>query len=80
MCDICHTYWSDREKFTQFRLFNRRAIAGFPSVARKKIEQPALIYVAQLLATATNDAKKLGELRGKSYPKGSVGELYEITG
>ena len=66
MCDICHTYWSDREKFDQFRLFNRRAIAGFPSVARKKIEQAALIYVAQLFATAANDVKKLGDFQAKS--------------
>ncbi|MEG4392991.1 hypothetical protein [Microcoleus sp. BROC3] len=46
----------------------------------KKIEQPALIYVAQLWATATNDAKKLGDLRAKSYAKSSLSELYEITG
>lgn len=47
---------------------------------RKNIEQPGLIYVAQLLATAANDAKKLGNLRAESYAKGSLGELYEITG
>ncbi|MEG4941500.1 hypothetical protein [Microcoleus sp. F4-D5] len=47
---------------------------------RKKIEAPALIYVAQLLATATNDAKKLGNFQAKSYAKSSLCELYEITG
>ncbi|MBW3585126.1 MAG: hypothetical protein KY448_04560 [Cyanobacteria bacterium 0813] len=47
---------------------------------RQKIEQPALIYVAQLLATAGNDAKSLGDLRPKSYAKCSLGELYEIIG
>ena len=47
---------------------------------RKNVEPPALIYVAQLLATAANDADKLGNLRAESYAKGSLGELYEITG
>lgn len=47
---------------------------------RKNVEPPGLIYVAQLLATAANDANKLGNLRAESYAKGSLGELYEITG
>ena len=47
---------------------------------RTNVAQTALIYVTQLLATAVNDAKKLGDLRAKSYAKGSRGELYEITG
>ncbi|MEG4206437.1 hypothetical protein QUA20_21230 [Microcoleus sp. Pol7_A1] len=47
---------------------------------RTNLEQTALIYVAQLLATAVNDAKKLGDLRAKFYAKGSLGELYEISG
>jgi hypothetical protein len=45
----------------------------------RKIEQPALIYLSQLLATA-NDAKKLGDLQVKSSAKISLGDLYEITG
>ena len=32
-----------------------------------------------LLATAANDAKKLGDLRAISYAKSTLGELYEIT-
>ena len=55
---------------------NRCAIAS----PRKNVEQPPLIYVAQLLATAANDAKNLGNLRAESYAKGSLGEVYEITG
>lgn len=47
---------------------------------RKNVEPPALIYVAKLLATAAYDADKLGNLRAESYAKGSLGELYEITG
>jgi len=47
---------------------------------RKNVEPPALIYVAKLLATAAHDADKLGNLRAESYAKGSLGELYEITG
>ncbi|MBE9163662.1 CHAT domain-containing protein [Tychonema sp. LEGE 06208] len=41
---------------------------------------PELIYVAKLLASAAKDATKLGDLRAESYAKGSLGELYEITG
>ncbi|WP_172188214.1 hypothetical protein [Microcoleus asticus] len=63
-----------------FRVFKRRAIAGFPPVARTNVEETALIYVTKLLATAVNDAKKLGYLREKSYTKNCLGELYEITG
>ncbi|MEG3849901.1 CHAT domain-containing protein [Microcoleus sp. herbarium19] len=47
---------------------------------RTNVEPPGLIYVAKLLATAANDAEKLGNLRAESYAKGSLGELYEITG
>lgn len=61
-----------------FRIFNSRSLARFPPGPRQKIEQPALIYVAQLLATAANDAKSLGDLLSKSYTKCSLGELYEI--
>ncbi|MGL5063868.1 MAG: CHAT domain-containing protein, partial [Microcoleus sp.] len=46
----------------------------------KTAENPELIYLAQLLATAANDAKKLGNLRAESLGKGSLGELYEIAG
>jgi CHAT domain-containing protein len=46
----------------------------------QNVEKPALIYIAKLLATAANDAKKIGDLRAESYGKGSLGELYEITG
>ncbi|MBE9183151.1 CHAT domain-containing protein [Microcoleus sp. LEGE 07076] len=41
---------------------------------------PELIYVAKLLASAAKDARQLGNLRAESYAKGSLGELYEITG
>ena len=63
----------------KFRVFKRRTIAVFPPVPRKKIEQPALIYVTKLLATAANDAKELGDWQAKSYAKCCLGELYEIT-
>ncbi|MEG4800298.1 CHAT domain-containing protein [Microcoleus sp. ARI1-B5] len=46
----------------------------------KTVANPELIYVAKLLASAANDATKLGNLRAESYAKGSLGELYEITG
>ncbi|NJM61003.1 MAG: CHAT domain-containing protein [Oscillatoriales cyanobacterium RU_3_3] len=46
----------------------------------KTAENPELIYIAKLLATAANDAKKLSNLRAESHAKGSLGELYEITG
>ena len=52
---------------------------AFPAKS-KTVENPELIYVAKLLASAANDAKKLGNLRAESYAKGSLGELYEITG
>ncbi|MBE9097420.1 CHAT domain-containing protein [Tychonema sp. LEGE 07203] len=46
----------------------------------KTAANPELIYVAKLLASAAKDARKLGNLRAESYAKGSLGELYEITG
>ncbi|MGB3265003.1 MAG: CHAT domain-containing protein [Microcoleus sp.] len=46
----------------------------------KTAANPELIYVAKLLASAAKDARKLGDLRAESYAKGSLGELYEITG
>lgn len=46
----------------------------------QNVEKPALIYIAKLLATAANDAKKIGDLRAESYGKGSLGELYEVAG
>jgi CHAT domain-containing protein len=46
----------------------------------KTVANPELIYVAKLLASAANDATKLGNLRAESYAKGSLGELYEVTG
>ena len=62
-----------------FRVFNRRAIAAFPPVPRTNVEQTALIYVAQLLATAANDGKKLGDWQAKYHVKISLTDLYEIT-
>lgn len=52
---------------------------AFPS-QRQNVENPELIYIAKLLATAANNANKIGDLRAESYAKGSLGELYEISG
>ncbi|NJK76656.1 MAG: tetratricopeptide repeat protein [Microcoleus sp. SU_5_6] len=52
--------------------------AGFAKT--KTAENPELIYIAKLLATAANDAKRLSNLRAESHAKGRLGELYEITG
>ena len=46
----------------------------------KTVANPELIYIAKLLASAAKDATKLGNLRAESYAKGSLGELYEVTG
>ncbi|MCC3409114.1 MAG: CHAT domain-containing protein [Microcoleus sp. PH2017_10_PVI_O_A] len=46
----------------------------------KTAANPELIYIAKLLASAAKDATKLGNLQAESYAKGSLGELYEITG
>lgn len=47
---------------------------------RQNAKNPELIYIAKLLATAANNANKMGDLRAESYAKGSLGELYEISG
>ena len=52
---------------------------AFPAKS-KTVANPELIYVAKLLASAAKDATQLGNLRAESYAKGSLGELYEITG
>lgn len=51
----------------------------FPAKTKTAVN-PELIYIAKLLASAAKDAIKLGDLRAESYAKGSLGELYEITG
>ncbi|MEG5172517.1 hypothetical protein QUB25_10110 [Microcoleus sp. B3-D7] len=77
MCDICHTYWLGKSAIN-FRAFNPRTIARFSPWHAKKIEQPALIYLSQLLASG-NDPKRLGDWQAKSHVKISFGDLYEVT-
>jgi CHAT domain-containing protein len=51
----------------------------FPAKTKTAVN-PELIYIAKLLASAAKDAVELRNLRAESYAKGSLGELYEITG
>jgi CHAT domain-containing protein len=51
----------------------------FPAKTKTAVN-PELIYIAKLLASAAKDARELRNLRAESYAKGSLGELYEITG